>query len=48
MTSETKLGDRTLYLATREVLERDNTLTRITWAPGKEGQKTVLILEKQN
>jgi hypothetical protein len=47
MTSETKLGDKTLYLATLEVSEDGNTLTRTTWAPAKEDQKTVLTLKKQ-
>ena len=47
MRSETKLGDKTLYLATLEVSEDGNTLTRTTWAPGKEDQRTVLTLKKQ-
>jgi hypothetical protein len=47
MTSETKLGDKTLYLATLEISEDGNTLTRTTWAPAKEDQKTVLTLKKQ-
>ncbi len=47
MTSETKLGDKTLYFATLEVSEDGNTLTRTTWAPAKEDQKTVLTLQKQ-
>lgn len=47
MTSETKLGDKTLYLATLEVSEDGNTLTHTTWAPAKEDQKNVLTLKKQ-
>jgi hypothetical protein len=47
MRSETKLGDKTLYLAALEVSEDGNTLTRTTCAPGKEDQKTVLTLKKQ-
>ena len=47
MTSETKLGDKTLYLATLEVSDDGNTMTRTTWAPAKEDQKTVLTLKKQ-
>ena len=47
MTSETKLGDKTLYLATLEVSDDGNTLTRTTWPPAKEDQKTVLTLKKQ-
>ena len=48
MTSETKLGEKALYLANFEVSQDGNTLTRTTWAPTKEDQKTVLILKKQN
>lgn len=48
MTSETKLGDKTLYLATLEVSDDGNTMTRTTWAPAKEDQRTVLTLKKQN
>ncbi|MGA7222966.1 MAG: hypothetical protein WBX16_08920 [Candidatus Acidiferrales bacterium] len=48
MTSETKLGDKTLYLATLEVSDDGNTMTRTTWAPAKEDQKTVLTLKKEN
>ncbi|MGC1620184.1 MAG: hypothetical protein WA765_16965, partial [Candidatus Acidiferrum sp.] len=47
MTSETRLGAKTLYLATLEVSEDGNTLTRTTWAPANEDQKTVLTLKKQ-
>ena len=48
MTSETRLGGKTLYLATLEVSDDGNTMTRTTWAPAKEDQKTVLTLKKQN
>jgi hypothetical protein len=48
MTSEIKVGDKTIALATLEVSEDGKTLTRSTWPPGKEDQKTVLTLEKQN
>jgi len=47
MTSETKLGSKTLYLATLEVSDDGNTMTRTTWAPAKEDQETVLTLKKQ-
>jgi len=48
MTSETRLGSKTLYFATFEVSDDGSTLTRTTWAPGKEDQKTVLTLKKEN
>jgi hypothetical protein len=48
MTSETRLGSKTLYFATLDVSDDGNTMTRTTWAPTKEDQKTVLTLKKQN
>jgi hypothetical protein len=48
ITSETRLGSKTLYFATLEVSDDGNTMTRTTWAPEKEDQKTVLTLKKQN
>lgn len=47
MTFEAKYGDRITFVGTLEVSEDGKTLTRTTWAPGKENSKTVLILEKQ-
>jgi len=47
MTSETKLGDKTLYLATGEVSDDGSTMTRTTGAPAKEDQEIVLTLREQ-
>lgn len=46
MTFEAKYGDRIIFVGTLEVSDDGKTLMRTTWAPGKEDNKTVLILEK--